>query len=66
MERYDENVCGRPLGMTVSPLDGLLWVLDATLGLYTVNTTTGTDTVSSSQQPIILPNSIGIRVVVYL
>ena len=31
----------RPLGMTLSPSDDHLWVIDAVLGLYTVNITNG-------------------------
>ncbi|ELT94726.1 hypothetical protein CAPTEDRAFT_198473 [Capitella teleta] len=39
--KYYEEICGRPLGMAVSPFNGHLWVIDAIFGLYSVNMTTG-------------------------
>ena len=36
-----EPLCGRPKGMKINPIDGLLYVADSYKGLMTVNLTDG-------------------------
>ena len=36
-----EPICGRPKGIKINPVDGLLYVADSYMGLLTVNISNG-------------------------